>query len=73
MNRCEVLVEKFDSPQEVCEYLPGMTTQLVAQMRFRGDGPPYIKASPRKVVYRRSALEAWLVSRERTQTGQAVA
>ena len=65
--------KKYDSPEELCEYLPGMTVQLLAQMRFRGDGPPFIKASARKVVYRRTAVDEWLASRERTSTSHAVA
>jgi len=66
-------MEKFDSPEEVCEYVPGMTTNLLAQMRFRGDGPPFIKPSPRKVVYRRSAVEAWLQALEQTTTRENAA
>jgi len=65
-------VEKYDSPEEVCEYVPGMTPSLLAQMRFRGDGPPFIKPSPRKTVYRRSAVEKWLASREQQRTDQPV-
>ena len=65
-------MEIYDPPEEVCKYIPGMTVNLLAQMRFRGDGPPFIKPSPRKVVYRRSAVEAWLESRERTRTDEVV-
>lgn len=61
-------MEKYDSPEEVCEYVPGISTNLLAQWRFRGDGPPFIKPSPRKVVYRRAAVEAWLASREQSST-----
>lgn len=55
---------KFDSATEVCGYLPNMTENHLRQMRFRGDGPPYIRVSPRRVVYRRSSVLAWLESRE---------
>lgn len=65
------MVDKFDSPAEVCEYLPNITPTLLKQMRFRGDGPPYIKVTPRKVLYRRAAVLAWLESRERTNTSAA--
>jgi len=63
-------VDNFLSPAEVCDIVPGMTPSLLAQMRFRGDGPPYIEASPRKRVYSEISLRAWLASRERVQTGQ---
>lgn len=65
-------MERYLSPKEVCEIIPGMTTGLLSQMRFRGDGPPFISASPKKRVYAESRLHEWLASRERTQTGQAV-
>tara|TARA_R110002124_G_scaffold257237_1_gene422952 strand:- start:282 stop:488 length:207 start_codon:yes stop_codon:yes gene_type:complete len=64
--------ERYYSPSEVCDIIPGMTTALLAAMRFRGDGPPFIAASPKKRVYAESSLHAWLASRERTQTGEPV-
>lgn len=63
-------METFDSPEEVCAYVPGMTPRRLAQMRYRGDGPPFIKPAPRKVVYRRSAVEEWLASLERRRTDE---
>ena len=52
-----------------------MTTREVAELlrrpvetlrywRWRGEGPPAFKVG-RRVMYRRSALEAWLAERER--------
>lgn len=64
-------MEKYLSPEEVCEAIPGMTTATLAAMRFRGDGPAFVKPSPRKVVYRESALEEYMKSRERTSTVSA--
>lgn len=61
-------MERYLSPKEVCEVVPGMTEGLLNQMRFRGDGPPFIAASPRKRVYAESSLHDWLKSRERTST-----
>jgi predicted DNA-binding transcriptional regulator AlpA len=66
-------MEKLLSPAEVCEIVPGMSENLLAQMRFRGDGPRFIKPSPRKVVYRSSVVEAWLQSREQTSTRETAA
>lgn len=65
-------MEIYDTPEVVCTYVPNLTPQLLAQMRFRGDGPPFIKPSPRKVVYRRSAVEQWLLSREQQSTRENV-
>lgn len=64
--------DRYLSPKEVCEIIPGMTEALLAQMRFRGDGPPYVAASPRRRVYKESSLRAWLDSREITRTDQKV-
>lgn len=61
-------MNRFLSPEQVCELLPGMTQPLLAQMRWRGDGPPFIKPSPKKVVYLESSLHEWLVSKEQTRT-----
>lgn len=63
-------MEKYLTPEEVCEVIPGMTKGLLAQMRFRGDGPRFIKPSPRKVVYAESAIAEFLRSRERTSTAE---
>lgn len=65
-------MEKYLSPKEVCEIIPGMTEALLSQMRFRGDGPPFIKPSPKKVVYRLGAIESYLASREQTSTRENI-
>lgn len=65
-------METYLSPKEVCEIIPGMTTELLGQMRFRGDSIPYVRVSPRKIVYRQSAVEAFLTEREQTSTRQNV-
>jgi len=66
-------MEKYLTPAEVCELLPGMTVQLLNQMRFRGDSIPYIRVSPRKIVYRLSRIEEYLASKEQTGTSQNMA
>lgn len=62
--------DRYLSDEEVCAIVPGMTTDLLRQMRYRGDGPPYIAASPKKRVYKESSLRAWLDSREVTRTDE---
>ena len=57
------------TPQQVCdELLPGLTPAGLAQMRFRGDGPPFRKPTPRKVLYVESEVREWLDTTKRTST-----
>ena len=58
------------SPEQVCEMVPGMTKGNLAQMRFKGIGPKFLKPSPRTVVYRESDIIEWLESSERTGTAE---
>ena len=64
--------EKYLSPAQVCELIPGMTVPLLNQMRFRGDSIPYVRVSPRKIVYRLSRVEEFLNAREQTSTSQNI-
>ncbi|GAA1557338.1 helix-turn-helix domain-containing protein [Streptomyces globosus] len=62
------------TPKQVCEQYPIFgTAQSLAERRWRGAGPAYLKTSEGRggrVYYRRSAIERWL--NERTvQGGQA--
>ncbi|APE22998.1 hypothetical protein SVEN_3977 [Streptomyces venezuelae ATCC 10712] len=63
------------TPSEVCkEYRVFSSTQALADLRWRGEGPAYIKTSPGKagrVFYRRSAIEKWLDERTVQTGGQA--
>ena len=52
---------------EAAEYL-GLSTSTLAKMRLRGDGPPYLKAGSRIVLYDLGDLEAWLATRRRFST-----
>lgn len=64
------------SPDEVCEQYRRVfrNPQSLADMRWRGTGPDYIKTAEGRagrVFYRRSAIERWLD--ERTVSGGAAA
>jgi len=61
-------LEKYLKPEEVCDLIPGMTIGLLGQMRYRGDGPAFIKPSPRKVVYAASEIERYMASKQQTRT-----
>ena len=40
------------------------------KMRVRGDGPPYIRLTPRSVVYAVDALDAWARARQFNSTSE---
>lgn len=52
---------------EAAEYL-NLSPSTLAKMRLRGDGPPYLKAGRRIVLYDVGDLEAWLDTRRRRST-----
>lgn len=55
------------SPEQVAERVPGMTTDILNNLRKKRQGPAYYKPSPRTVVYRQSEIDAW-VAEARVQT-----
>ncbi|MBB0243887.1 helix-turn-helix domain-containing protein [Streptomyces alkaliphilus] len=61
------------SPKQVqAEY--GFSLQTLANWRWMGEGPAYIKTTPGRsgrVMYRRSAIEAWLDAQTVTTGGEA--
>jgi predicted DNA-binding transcriptional regulator AlpA len=46
-------------PKQIAAAL-NMTEAALAQTRYRGTGPRFIKAGPRRVLYRWSDVQAWL-------------
>ena len=60
--------EKYLTPAQVCELVPGMTKTNLSQLRYVGKGPKYLKPTPRVVVYRERDIIAWLEGSERTGT-----
>lgn len=59
------------APDDVCEIAPGITKGLLAQLRYLGTGPKYLKPTPRTVLYRESDVIEWLEASERTGTAEA--
>lgn len=53
---------------ELAEYL-ATTPASVAQMRYRGTGPTFIKAGPYLVRYRWDDVQEWLDAGRRTMSG----
>ncbi|WP_420368593.1 helix-turn-helix transcriptional regulator [Curtobacterium sp. L1-20] len=62
--------DEYMTTKRTAEYVPGMTEPLLAQLRFRGTGPRFLKPSPRKVLYKRSDVDAWLESTAQIRTGE---
>jgi predicted DNA-binding transcriptional regulator AlpA len=48
----------------------GFAAGTLEKMRVRGDGPPYLRLSPRRVVYDADKLDAWARSREYNSTSE---
>ena len=61
-------MEKYLTPEQVTQLVPGMTRTNLAQLRFTGKGPVFLKPTPRTVVYRERDILAWLEGSERTST-----
>lgn len=57
-------------PDEVCAMIPGMTPAKLAQLRFKGEGPAYMKPTAKTVVYDREEVMSWLKSTARTGTAE---
>ncbi len=50
--------DKFDTEPDTAAML-GIGASTLQQLRFRGEGPPYLKIG-RAIRYRRSDVERWL-------------
>lgn len=53
--------------KEVAEYLHTSEAGL-AQMRYRGIGPKFVKVGPRKIIYRWSDVKAYMDANTITRT-----
>jgi hypothetical protein len=69
--------DDFLSPAAVCaEYTIFRSAAALAELRWRGEGPDYIKTAPGRsgrVYYRRSAIEKWIEDRTVTGNGRTAA
>lgn len=67
--------ENYLTPKAVAERWPFLTVSSLAQLRFngaaeRGEGPRFLKPTPRKVIYRASDIVEWLEASERFTTAE---
>lgn len=58
------------TPAEVAKALH-TTEASLAQMRYRGDGPVFVRAGRRRVLYRWADVEQWIKDSRRTRTDEA--
>lgn len=54
--------DRLLSQDELCERL-NVERRLIERQRARGEGPPYVRISPRIIRYRPEDVSQWLASR----------
>jgi predicted DNA-binding transcriptional regulator AlpA len=59
-------LDKLWTPKELSDYL-GLTVATMAQMRYTGTGPAFIKLG-HQVRYRELDIQTWLADRTKTKT-----
>jgi predicted DNA-binding transcriptional regulator AlpA len=57
------------TPKEAAKLLK-VSLSWLAKARMRGDGPPYVRISPRSILYTEATLMQWMKSRQRTSTSE---
>jgi predicted DNA-binding transcriptional regulator AlpA len=48
----------------------GLAPSTLEKMRGRGDGPPFIRLTPRRIVYALDALDEFVRGRQYTRTAE---
>ena len=66
-------MDKYLSPEQVCDLIPGMTRGALAQLRFTGKGARFYKPTPKTVLYAERDVREWIEASAQTQTRKAVA
>jgi len=61
--------EEYLAEDGVCERYPNFTPRTLQRWRATGDGPAFVRAGKRRVLYRVADIEAWL--RDRTYRHRA--
>jgi predicted DNA-binding transcriptional regulator AlpA len=59
----------FLTPKEAARLLK-VSLSWLAKARMRGDGPPFIKISPRSIRYTDAAIAQWMKGRQRLSTSE---
>ena len=61
-------MEKYLTPDQVVDLLPGLSKGQLAQLRFTGNGPRYRKPTPKTVIYVESEVIEWIEATARMGT-----
>jgi hypothetical protein len=56
-------------PRDAAKRL-GLSPNTLVKMRMRGDGPPFIRLTPRRIVYAPDALDDFIRGRQYTRTAE---
>ena len=64
--------EKMYCTTERAAEILGVSTSWLEKLRVRGDGPPYFKVSPRRVLYGIGDLTAWMEEHRVRSTSEAI-
>ena len=56
------------TPQEVSQWT-GLSIGALAQLRYKGRGPQFVKLTPKTVRYVREQVQAWIDSQMQAQSG----
>ncbi|MDY6950240.1 MAG: helix-turn-helix domain-containing protein [Thermodesulfobacteriota bacterium] len=51
------------TPERLPEYFPGLKPKTLANLRSKGEGPPYYKRG-RRIFYRLADVQAWITERQ---------
>lgn len=62
-------MEAFMTPEQVSEWT-GLSEAALAQLRYSGKGPIFLKPTAKRVLYRQRDVEAWIDKSARTITGR---
>jgi len=62
-------IDNLWAPDDVAERF-AVTIGYLAQMRYQGTGPAYIKIGGKAVRYRESDIQAWFAANLRTSTAR---
>lgn len=57
------------SPQELCDWIPGLTTRSLQELRSNGGGPPYVAVTRTAIVYPANTTLEWIEARAQSSTG----
>lgn len=55
--------ERYLSPEQVAEMVPGLSVRTLRELRAKGKGPRFSKPTEKTVVYLEADVRAWVRSK----------